>query len=260
MDKHRLTVQDLEAHLDEQLAFLEASACSFDNGFEGEAKRLATTMRVLLHDTRQSHSLVGQLGKKNARFADTALPLNPANLLTHGGLITIAMGAPSKYVPMLDDVPVSKHATFEDWWNMPVFVDKDRNQLTREQLVLIAANQDGGAHVDPALDRVYADLARNNSLNWMTVEAGQARPMDGPERAALRQIAHEVLKTFKPGYAKSPKHRAQMLVAGPTLQVGRAPQAFTPPSPQRFGRKTGRNERCPCGSGKKYKHCHGKFG
>jgi preprotein translocase subunit SecA len=24
-------------------------------------------------------------------------------------------------------------------------------------------------------------------------------------------------------------------------------------------RKVGRNELCPCGSGKKYKHCHGKL-
>ena len=24
--------------------------------------------------------------------------------------------------------------------------------------------------------------------------------------------------------------------------------------------KVGRNEACPCGSGKKYKHCHGKYG
>jgi preprotein translocase subunit SecA len=24
--------------------------------------------------------------------------------------------------------------------------------------------------------------------------------------------------------------------------------------------KVGRNENCPCGSGKKYKHCHGRFG
>jgi preprotein translocase subunit SecA len=27
----------------------------------------------------------------------------------------------------------------------------------------------------------------------------------------------------------------------------------------RQGRKVGRNEPCPCGSGKKYKHCHGKL-
>jgi preprotein translocase subunit SecA len=28
---------------------------------------------------------------------------------------------------------------------------------------------------------------------------------------------------------------------------------------QRQGRKVGRNEPCPCGSGKKYKQCHGKL-
>ncbi len=27
----------------------------------------------------------------------------------------------------------------------------------------------------------------------------------------------------------------------------------------RQGRKVGRNEPCPCGSGKKYKQCHGKL-
>jgi len=28
----------------------------------------------------------------------------------------------------------------------------------------------------------------------------------------------------------------------------------------REDRKVGRNEPCPCGSGKKYKHCHGRLG
>jgi uncharacterized protein YecA (UPF0149 family) len=28
---------------------------------------------------------------------------------------------------------------------------------------------------------------------------------------------------------------------------------------QRFGDKIGRNDACPCGSGKKYKACHGKL-
>jgi len=33
-----------------------------------------------------------------------------------------------------------------------------------------------------------------------------------------------------------------------------------PHAPQvREGRKVGRNEPCPCGSGKKYKHCHGQL-
>ncbi len=34
--------------------------------------------------------------------------------------------------------------------------------------------------------------------------------------------------------------------------------ARDPNDPSSWGR-VGRNEPCPCGSGKKYKHCHGKF-
>jgi preprotein translocase subunit SecA len=41
--------------------------------------------------------------------------------------------------------------------------------------------------------------------------------------------------------------------AGPAV----GPEAITPVV--REGRKVGRNEPCPCGSGKKYKHCHGQL-
>ncbi|HEV3240568.1 MAG TPA: preprotein translocase subunit SecA [Casimicrobiaceae bacterium] len=36
------------------------------------------------------------------------------------------------------------------------------------------------------------------------------------------------------------------------------PGAVVPPPFTRVGQKVGRNDPCPCGSGKKYKHCHGK--
>ena len=37
--------------------------------------------------------------------------------------------------------------------------------------------------------------------------------------------------------------------------------AIAPPPPfVRAGQKVGRNDLCPCGSGKKYKHCHGRLG
>jgi preprotein translocase subunit SecA len=34
--------------------------------------------------------------------------------------------------------------------------------------------------------------------------------------------------------------------------------ARNPQDPTSWG-KVGRNEPCPCGSGKKYKHCHGRY-
>ncbi|MBX3646410.1 MAG: preprotein translocase subunit SecA [Rhodocyclaceae bacterium] len=42
--------------------------------------------------------------------------------------------------------------------------------------------------------------------------------------------------------------------------LGRQNEAEGPAQPQvRHGQKVGRNDPCPCGSGKKYKHCHGKL-
>jgi preprotein translocase subunit SecA len=52
-------------------------------------------------------------------------------------------------------------------------------------------------------------------------------------------------------------------IAGtPSQNVGQGqPQQAEPvkkPEPVRVGEKIGRNDPCPCGSGKKYKNCHGK--
>ena len=54
--------------------------------------------------------------------------------------------------------------------------------------------------------------------------------------------------------------------AGPALGFAAAEMPATrrslerdPNDPSSWG-KVGRNEPCPCGSGKKYKHCHGRFG
>lgn len=41
------------------------------------------------------------------------------------------------------------------------------------------------------------------------------------------------------------------------LQTRRAATALSPTDPGTWG-KVARNAPCPCGSGKKYKHCHGK--
>jgi preprotein translocase subunit SecA len=40
-------------------------------------------------------------------------------------------------------------------------------------------------------------------------------------------------------------------------ELAAAPER-NPNDPRSWG-KVGRNEACPCGSGKKYKHCHGAF-
>jgi preprotein translocase subunit SecA len=42
------------------------------------------------------------------------------------------------------------------------------------------------------------------------------------------------------------------------MSHGDEPVAAEPPTVKREGDKVGRNDACPCGSGKKYKRCHGK--
>ena len=59
--------------------------------------------------------------------------------------------------------------------------------------------------------------------------------------------------------------RAKRKLDTSNLQTGRDDPGYNDPSkgkkssePVRVEKKAGRNEPCPCGSGKKYKHCHGK--
>ena len=47
---------------------------------------------------------------------------------------------------------------------------------------------------------------------------------------------------------------------GEAIEVGtEAPADERNPNDQTSWGKVGRNEPCPCGSGKKYKHCHGRY-
>ncbi len=72
---------------------------------------------------------------------------------------------------------------------------------------------------------------------------------------------------FQHAQAPSAIAAAPAEAAGVAAGGGHAAPAQAPPVPPaapltpfvRSGRKIGRNEPCPCGSGKKYKHCHGRI-
>lgn len=103
----RRSREDLLELLRENRQFLERSATAFDDGYEAEAKRLAVVLRVLLHDTKQSHSILDQLKvKERLAFLDTAEPINPNNLRPTPGLVMMRMtttqgGAMGEYLAPL---------------------------------------------------------------------------------------------------------------------------------------------------------------
>lgn len=251
---------DLQAHLEEQLRFLESSCESYDKDFDGEAKRLAATIRVLLHDTSSSKSLLGQLNKKGIEFLDTASENKHGNVYSFSALTAMHSGpSGSKYVPKLE-TGKTKFTPFEQWWNTIIFVDKDGVTISRRELILSVANKDGGSHIDPVLDEKYGKLSRHGSLNWMVVTPQGSKPMQAPERAAVRQIAHEVLRTLKPGYRKELSDPPGIRVSDVSFVPG-DPEPPSRPIPRTVPviatPKLGRNDPCFCGSGKKFKKCHG---
>ena len=67
----------LLANLEEQIDFLRTSCALYDEGKEHEAKRIALSVRVLVHDTGAGESLLGQLGVKDKQeFVDTSQTLH----------------------------------------------------------------------------------------------------------------------------------------------------------------------------------------
>lgn len=197
---------ELESHLREQLGFLKTSAFLFDLGDLAEAKRIATSIRVLLHNTRNSHSLLDQLNLKNISFLNTSLEYNSRNKKFFFGMCNVEIELNDDKVligrcaPFLGNIPKGvncKKLLFSKWWNQVVIADSKNNAFSRMELILSLANKDGGAHVDPALPARYRALTRENSLGFSVGTNGVNTPIIGFELATVRQIAYELVGSIK---------------------------------------------------------------
>lgn len=203
MSKILQSQDDLIQHLKEQFSFLKASSKAYDDGHISEAKRLAVIIRVLLHDTSHSLSLLSQLNKKEISFFDTASPYEPRNLLSYNGLTIIGLSQEKGiYLPRFSGPPrpgigSPKLLPFTEWWESIVVVDMSRNQFSRRDLILSLCNKDGGAHIDPQLDSAYAALTRNASMGLAYQTTSTSGLVESIELASVRQIAHEVIMSLK---------------------------------------------------------------
>jgi preprotein translocase subunit SecA len=84
-------------------------------------------------------------------------------------------------------------------------------------------------------------------------------PTTGEDEMALAVAGGETLARHGIGAMPASGIGAALAGAAPARapSVLQAP-ARNPQDPQSWG-KVGRNEACPCGSGKKFKHCHGRY-
>ena len=96
-------------------------------------------------------------------------------------------------------------------------------------------------------DTYHGSVERLNQANQATIERLEAELIEAQRRAA----------------AEKEKLAVQHAEASAMPAAGQAEQQQGQPAPaQPFTRqqpKVGRNDPCPCGSGKKYKQCHGKL-
>lgn len=186
----------------EQQSLLRVLGGSFDCGNPVIGFSLATTIRVLVHDTATSHALLGQLGElASMSFLDTSLPINPKNLLPHGGLVLMRMttGSGTEWLPR-KDVPESapgaepREASFTSWWNTDLMKDSGGVLWSRRRMVMMIANKEGGAHLDPTQPVDIRAIEVENSMGWTHHDpiAGDQPMLNGPLMPSVRQIAHEL--------------------------------------------------------------------
>jgi preprotein translocase subunit SecA len=104
-------------------------------------------------------------------------------------------------------------------------------------------------------ESMIANLREGVTAQLMRVEVMQAPPEDEQQQLPYME-AHKI----DPFTGED-----EMALADATLSPAMAGNGMQrvidrdPKNPATWG-KVGRNESCPCGSGKKYKHCHGRFG
>lgn len=190
MKKYKLNQNDLQEHWDDEIRFIQKSVKEFDAGDEKEAKRLAATLRVLFHNTKQSKSIYSQI-KPKMIFLSSGSPYMPSNLLTSWTLLSI-LGSHKgiEYHANLEVPWRCFYLMFNDWWNEIIF-DDHKTRFSRCDIVKYIANQDGGAHVDPEMDGAFAELSKMNSLGW--ADSDGHVPSNNPAYQAIRVIANEIL-------------------------------------------------------------------
>jgi hypothetical protein len=194
---------DFHQQLARQIGFLLRSCELYDRGDREEAIRLGVTLRVLFHDTRTSISLMTHLGSPPISLISTVEPDPLAKLQLNLIYCVIDPGC-QVYTAIPRGVPDygTRLVPLDTWWDREIVFSADQpNQtplvpMTRKQLVLVATNKDGGAHVDSSLDAIYDQLESGAGLTVnFSPDFGPkvTLPLKDSHLASLRQIAAEVL-------------------------------------------------------------------
>lgn len=192
-------MSEFQEQLSRHLRFISKSCAEFDNGQLDEALRIAVSIRVLFHDTKNSTSVVTYLKAKDFiklistfAFAEsmnfpgaenfdwyTALPL----MLTSNGV-----KAP------LDSWETKAIRSIEDWWNETIW-QEGGEKYSRRDVVLSAANQDGGAHVDSKPSHKTLKFREGPKITVKINGEPVPNAVANHHYTLIRQMAYELLNS-----------------------------------------------------------------
>lgn len=196
----RNMAQSFRDQLTRQLGFLRRSCDAYDANKIDDAIRIAVAIRVLIHDTKKSISLLNHLGATTINLLSTAEDPSPQSFFYIGlgsQIVKVTLDTTSAaYVPLFDDGPIQRLVPVSKWWNQVVYVLNPKTRLTRKDIVLAATNQDGGAHVDSKLDPNYEALAKEGAVGTLMNQRKEmiaASPFTDAHFVAIRQMGYELL-------------------------------------------------------------------
>lgn len=208
----KLTRDELMAKLEEQIELLQLNAENFDKGYTVTTLSMAIIIRVLLHDTDKSVSLIKHIcdadGKDKSIFEmvttkdqdDGAKKM----MIFGDGLCVMSMGPQGfSYLPKLGGATQTK-VPFNIWWDENVVKNvsggfENPEWMTRSELIKLHANKEGGAHIDENKNRSISEIGTKEAAGWVcfTVDSdGVQKEGDygiDQKKASIRQVCYEVL-------------------------------------------------------------------
>lgn len=190
---------ELLDHVTEQRDFLASSCAAFDRGERHEAKRIAVAVRVLVHDTNASHSLLGQLDAvdRHAFPCVNKSAVDESAFVATGTMTAMRITATGAEAVAKTDV-TGRELPFDQWWNELLAKGTDF-ALTRRSVVLALTNQGGGAHVDRRPGNHYRGFAEGTTVGWEVNRdgvqaAGKDIDLNNPLPEIQRGIGAEMLE------------------------------------------------------------------
>jgi hypothetical protein len=212
-----MNIERLRKQFDKQMVFLRTSCRLYDEGEQDEAIRIATAIRVLVHDTKNSISILSHLNatKININASPAA---NPDSVIYWSHLtefeLKIQNDGKGNAYHEARQLPIGieglcRSIPLDVWWNEPIMKTLE-GTYTRRDIVLWATNKDGGAHVDATMPALYTSLVDGRVASGPAPEipgyigffidiymggkpASEAKVLANAHYSDLRQMATELM-------------------------------------------------------------------